>query len=80
MYWFQPEMRSFEVGQVLSDTAQELLINQMRSNGAVMLDITKIPPKTQARLIDKYFNGLGTTNDVEEYAEALKLNGAVEIK
>lgn len=80
MYWYQPEMRSFEVGQIMSDTAHKELLNKMRSDGAVMLDITKIPPKTQARLIDKYFNGLGTTNDTEQYAEALKLNGAVEIK
>lgn len=79
-YWWQMGENTFTVGQLTSSYVLDAIINNARSDGAFILDTSKIDPKVYDRLVSKYFNGRGVTDDVEEYREALLLNGAEEIK
>lgn len=78
-YWFQTGPRSYQVGQLLSPTTLETLLKNAKSEGAVVLDITDVPPDAMKRMITKFFNRQGTVDEPEEFAEALRLNDAKEI-
>lgn len=79
-YWYQKGENTFQVGQILSEFVLETLLNNARSDGATILDVSGIPDEVLERLIHKFFNGRGLAEDVENYQEALLLNGAEEIK
>lgn len=78
-YWYQTAPQTFQVGQIMSSYVLDALIEIAQSDGATIFDITNIPEDVYNRLVRKYFNRMGVVEDTEEYAEALRLNGAEEL-
>lgn len=77
-YWYQLGENTYQVGHY--SLAPDTLLNDARSNGAVIFDVSKIKPEILDRLRKKFWNGRGYTDDVEMYIEALRMNKAKEIK
>lgn len=78
-YWFQWGKNGHITG-LISKGGLEDLLTQAKEIGTLVFDITKIKPAVMARLYKKFFTGRGYTENVDEYAEALVLNGAKKIK
>lgn len=79
-FWYQKGGERFQVGQITSSFFLETLINNAKSDGAVIIDTTLLDNKVLDRIIKTYFNGRGIADEPEEFAEALILNGAIEVK
>lgn len=79
-FWYQKGSDRFQVGQITSSFFLETLINNAKSDGAVIIDTTLLDNTLLDRIIKTYFNGRGIADEPEEFAEALILNGAIEVK
>lgn len=77
-FWLQLSPTNFQVGRY--SLAPDTLLNDARSNGAIIFDISKIKPDVMSRLRKKFWNGRGATDDPDLFIEALRLNKAKVIK